>query len=103
MKNFLLGLLVSVLVIFSALAGAVADRLFVFKPLDNWLGKRASLQVPSTEKIVSEETAVINVAEKVSPSVVTVAIAKERTLQEPLVFDPFGTLEKPQGKKEKIQ
>lgn len=92
MKNFLIGLAVSVLVIFSALGGAIADRLFVIKPLDGLLGKRSSEQVASQRglKIISDQEMVVNVAEKVSPSVVTVSISKDQVTGQAPFFDPFG-------------
>jgi hypothetical protein len=34
LQSFLLGLSISALVLASAIGGAIADRLFVFKPLD---------------------------------------------------------------------
>jgi serine protease Do len=88
-KGFLVGLAVSIVLLVSALGGAIADRLFVFKPLDLLL-QRSTLTNESNpaQKIVSEESVVIDVAEKVSPSVVTVTIQtpQRRILQ----FSPFG-------------
>lgn len=108
MRNFLFGLALSILVIFSALGGAIADRLFVFKPLDALLGRKEISEVDRGAglKIVRDEDAVVNVAEKVSPSVVTVAISKERSTLAPLFFDPFGLFRiqpEKEGKTEIIQ
>lgn len=108
MRNFLFGLALSILVIFSALGGAIADRIFVFKPLDTLLGKRGISKIDTRGelKVVRDEDVVINVAEKVSPSVVTVAISKEQSTLAPLFFDPFGFFRvQPQeeGKTEMIQ
>ena len=90
MKKFLLGLSVSVLIIFSALGGAIADRLFVIKPLDQITGGEKEQIRKLEQKVVKEESVVIDVASKASPSVVTVSIQKERTVVEPLFEDPFG-------------
>lgn len=103
-----MGLAVSVLVVFSALGGAVADRIFVIKPLDKLLGERKEswltrLTEPLKERGVSEESMVVEVAEKNSPSVVTVSVSKSQTFVEPFVFDPFGIFEAPRTKTEQIQ
>lgn len=105
MRNFLIGLTVSVIVIFSALGGALADRLFVFKPLDSVFGRKTENSLlrqgfegqAKTQNGGSEENMVIDVAEKVSPSVVTVAIKKDRVVA---VFDQFFV---PSGKTETVQ
>ncbi len=98
LKPFLLGLSISLLVILSFLTGAVADRLFVIKPLD-YLLKR-SAQVASEFKpsesndsllgqlINSGETlSVADVAEVASESVVTVSIKTQQR-----IIDPFSSL-----------
>ncbi len=89
-KSLLIGLAVSIIVLVSAIGGALADRLFVIKPLDYLLQKSKNV-VPSAglqQKVVNEESVVIDVAEKMSPSVVTVSAQapKRRVLQ----FNPFG-------------
>jgi serine protease Do len=89
-KGFLIGLAISVVVLVSATGGALADRLFGIKPLD-YLTKRVG--VSSTvgavqQKVLTEESVVIDVADLVSPSVVTVSI---QTPQRRIVqFNPFG-------------
>jgi S1-C subfamily serine protease len=93
MKQFLLGLGVSVLILFSALGGALADRVFVIKPLD-FLVKRSGNQVATVtqeKQIVSEENMVTDVASKVSPSVVTVAAVREQRVPSSVFFDPYGS------------
>ena len=52
-KGFLLGLGVSLVVLLSALGGALADRLFVIKPLDRITGQER-------EAIVNEEIRVVD-------------------------------------------
>lgn len=87
-KGLIIGLAVSLIVIASAFGGALADRLFVFKPLD-YLVRRKQLSPSEVvqQKILSEESVVIDVAEKVSPSVVTVSIQTPR--RRILEFSPF--------------
>src|SRR3989344_257190 len=99
MRNFLVGLAISIIVIFSALGGVLADRLFFFKPLDYLFGKKIEktqkLENPKTQN--NDENVVIDVAEKVSPSVVTVAIKKDQVVA---TFDQFFI---PSGRTETIQ
>ncbi|PIP57255.1 hypothetical protein COT08_01270 [Candidatus Woesebacteria bacterium CG07_land_8_20_14_0_80_44_9] len=85
-KKILLITLVAIVVLAAVTGGAVADRLFGFKPLDKFFPR--SLGQIINQKLVNEESMVIDVAEKVSPSVVTVSIQtpKRRILQ----FSPFG-------------
>lgn len=84
-KKLLIGLAFVVLVFVALTGGAIADRLWGFRPLDK-LFPRPSFKVD--QKILTEESVVIKVAEDVSPSVVTVSIqtAKKRVLE----FSPFG-------------
>lgn len=95
MKSFLMGLSVSVLVLFSAIGGAVADRVFVIKPLDYLLGEGiGGFHLPEksnlvTQKILNEEGVVIDVADKASVGVVTVAVEREQRVIEP-IESPFG-------------
>jgi len=93
-KNKSLFILTSllVLILISALGGALADRLFVIKPLD-FILKRSSLESlgnkqPIEQRVLTEESVVIDVVEKVSPSVVTVSIVEPR--RRILEFSPFG-------------
>lgn len=90
-KSFVIGLAISVVILASFSIGAIADRLFVIKPLD-YIVERADIKdfrVGSIEqKILREESVVIDVAEKVSPSVVTVSVDTPR--RRVLDFDPFS-------------
>jgi len=78
----------------AATGGAVSDRLFGVKLLDKWWPRNVGTQeVPGggTQKILTEESVVIDVAEKVSPSVVTIGIKKTQVLRQPsFSFDPFS-------------
>lgn len=109
MKNFIIGLFVSILILLSAVGGALADRLFVIRPLDA-ITKRISSGLGGTTngevKVVTEENMVIDVADKASPSVVTISISKEQATIQPYLFDPFGMFGSQQqgnGKTEKVQ
>jgi serine protease Do len=89
LKGIVLGLALATVLVVSAIGGAIADRLFVFKPLDYLLKRSVSPQeISSTQKLINEESVVINVAEKASPSVVTVTVQtpQRRVLQ----LNPFG-------------
>ena len=66
--------------------GAVADRLWGFKPLDKLFPRGESFRVD--QRVVNEESVVIKVAEEVSPSVVTVSA--QTPARRVLQFNPFG-------------
>ncbi len=91
-----LAILLFVLFLAAAATGALADRLFVLKPLDA-ITKRTTTGMQSTADgtvhIVDEQSAVIDSSQRVSPGVVTVAITKQQRIlrQSPFQgFDPFG-------------
>lgn len=91
LKSFLIGLSIGFVIVASAAGGAIADRLFDIKPLD-YLTKRQEVGFRAggklEQKVLNEESVVIDVAEHVSPSVVTVSI--ERPQRRILEFNPFG-------------
>lgn len=89
-KGFLLGLAVALVVLVSAAGGAIADRLFVIRPLDLFFPhEEQGFRVGTLEqRVLTEESVVIDVAEKVSPSVVTVTI--QTPTRRILEFSPFG-------------
>lgn len=79
-------IIAAVIVIVAAFSGgALADRLLGFRRDD---GFRVG---DTTQKILKEESVVVDVAEKVSPSVVTVSIQTPR--RRILNFSPFGGVE----------
>lgn len=90
MKNFFWGLAVSILILFSAVGGALADRLFVIKPLD-YINSRLRGDDGEGSKsshlrgVINE---VVGVVEKTSPGVVTVAAVGQTGGK--IVFDPFS-------------
>jgi len=86
MKRFLIGAAVGIFVLVALTGGALADRLFNFKPLDLLLPRSDGFSIG--QKILTEESVVIAVAEKVSPSVVTVSVqTPEKRILE---FNPFS-------------
>ncbi len=111
MKQFLLGLSISSVILFSALGGAIADRLFVIKPLDYWLDRGiGGFRLPKnkenlvTEKILREESVVVDVVEKTAPSVVTIAaMAQQQMLVPDILGDPFGLLQPLATRTEEVQ
>jgi len=83
-KGFFFGVLLMVVLGIGLVGGALADRLFVVKPLDYIASKIAPKNsIPSVsrldQKVVNEESVVIDVAEKASPSVVTVSMTATQT------------------------
>lgn len=83
-------LLIVVAIVFFLLAaltsGAIADRLFGLSPLDRFFPRLGISTFQ--QKVVTEESDVINVVKSVGPSVVTVsAVAPKRQI---IQFSPFG-------------
>lgn len=67
-----------------------------------------TITIPGGEKVrvVTEESIVIDVVDKVSPAVVTVGITQTRRIGDILEFnpfDPFGPFQRRQGKSQKIE
>lgn len=85
-KRILIILSVILVAAASLVSGAVADRLFGFKPLDLFFPRKTTLNLQ--QKIVTENSDVIDVVKKVGPSVVTVSAQtpKRNVIQ----FSPFG-------------
>ena len=78
LKRFTIGIAVGLVVLASILGGAISDRLFGYRILDKFfprLGDETSAGV-TQQRVLTEESVVIDVAEKASPSVVTVGITK---------------------------
>jgi serine protease Do len=107
-KSFFIGVLIMVVLIASAMGGAIADRLFYIKPLDLLVPGNNSLKSnPNTsQRIQTEESVVIDVAEKVSPSVVTVGIKKTTTTPGQIrinPLNPFNPFEQVPGQSQTIE
>lgn len=108
LKSFVIGLLIMLILIASALGGAIADRLFYIKPLDYLLpGQSFRTGSNSSEQtLLHEESVVVDVAEKVSPSVVTVGIKKTTTTPGRIQInplDPFNPFQELPGRQETIE
>ncbi|HEX7018218.1 MAG TPA: trypsin-like peptidase domain-containing protein [Patescibacteria group bacterium] len=111
-KTFFLGLSVSALILVSFFAGAIADRVFVVKPID-FLVDRQPLSnsfrraITPLENLVERGVtlSVPDIVEAASPSVVTVSIRKEQAVIDPFedsIFGLFGQTP-PTGEVEQIQ
>lgn len=95
LKSFGLGLAISVLILFSALGGALADRLFVIRPLDTLFPKDLLTDTNTTNRVspaaslVAQEETLVQVVENSSPAVVTVAIKKDIVTRPSTLLNPF--------------
>lgn len=105
-RFFLVGAGIIVIVV-AVLGGAVSDRLFGYRVLDQFFPPRegATFRVPTTEtqRILREESMVIDVAEKVGPSVVTIGVVKTTNIFEPFRISPFGVEIFPQEREETVE
>lgn len=102
----MLGVSISLLVLFSALGGAVADRLFVIKPLDKFLGDRSGSILAGkgvSQNVVKEENMVINVAKKAGASVVTIGVVSTQAKPQTFSFGPFGNIQLPGSETETVK
>lgn len=91
-KKYFVIVSVGIVILVSLFGGAVSDRLFGYRLLDKFFPPRKtdSLKIPSqTQRIIYEESVVIDVAERVSPSVVTIGISKT---QQQVTLPGFGEL-----------
>ena len=82
---------VAVILVFvgAATGGIISDRIWGYKILDKWWPRKGGV-TNEPVKIVSEESVVIDVAERVSPSVVTVGISKTQSpVSNMFNMDPF--------------
>lgn len=108
-SSFATGTLVGLVIAGSVITGAVADRMVGLPFLDRFIPKDGQVTsglspaIGQTTQILREDSAVINVAEKASPSVLTVSIRQQRVIrnfnpfQDPFGFFGFG---QPQGQPE---
>lgn len=106
MKKFFVGFAIGVLVVVSAVGGALADRLYNLPFISKFVsGRVGSPEKILEQKVLNEESVVVDIAEKSSPSVVTVSITAERQAAQPFFNDPFGLFgfNTSPGKKEQIK
>lgn len=87
-RQFTIGIAGGLVVLGALLGGALADRIFGIKPLDYFFPRSNSTTSVFERQVVREESVIIDVVKKSTPSVVTIAIEtpKRRVLQ----FSPFG-------------
>jgi len=104
-KKIAIGVAVLIVFLASILGGAVSDRLFGYRILDRFFPRQGGSLLPqiAQQRILTEESVVIDVAERVSPSVVTVGVTKKQQVIEPFQFGPFGVFGLPQGKEEEVK
>jgi len=110
-KRFLTGIAIGIVILVSVFWGVISERLFGYRILDKFIAPRGGQGVlpPSLtqQRILTEESVVIEVAENVSPSVVTVGVTKTQKVMDLFEWDPFidpfGFFRQPQGREEKIQ
>jgi len=89
LKGFLAGVAISVFAFAILVGGALFDRVYEFRFLDIILQRESGTSSINLEqRVLTEESIVVDVAEKVSPSVVTVSIETPR--RSVLALDPFG-------------
>jgi len=101
-KIFFLGFALGVFFLGTIVAGGVLDRLGWLNLLDKWLPAKGPGTSFVEQKVLKEESAVIDIAEESSSSVVTVSISK--TEKVPLFnFNPFGGLFDLKTKEQKIE
>ena len=81
-KKILIILIIFFIVLISTLGGAIADRLLGFNLLNHWFPPKQDNTLPQIveQKILNEESVVIDIAERISPTVVTVGISKTQKI-----------------------
>ena len=88
-QQFLLGLLSGVFLVAVFIGGAASEKIWGL-PFLTQLGRGESEREIINQRVVNEESVVTSVAERVSPSVVTVSYNKKMPVLEQYFLDPFG-------------
>jgi S1-C subfamily serine protease len=88
-KRIFIGLAVVLVILASVLGGAISERLFGYKILDRFFPRPQTSLYNAPQRVLTEESVVIEVAEKVSPSVVTVGVTKRQRAIDYFQWDPF--------------
>ena len=75
LRRFVIITAVAIVILASILGGALADRLFGLKPLEYLFpqGKGETGETIVRREVLQEESVVIDVAERISPAVVTIS------------------------------
>lgn len=105
LKKFFLLLCLILFVMSFVLGGVAWDRRLGISFLDSFLPRTEPLtKTIISQRVLDEESPVIDVVEQVGPSVVTVSISKTQTIS-PFGFDfgPFGFFGPSDGQEEKIE
>ena len=89
-NKFYLGILVGIVFLGAVLSGAVLDRVKNFSFLDKYLPRTSGGLTDVTTKVLNEENVVVDVTERVSPSVVTISIKKTQVLRNLFNSDSFN-------------
>ncbi len=84
-----MGILIGMFVMIVFIGGAVSQELWGMPVIDNLLKKVGSTQIVE-QRILTEESVVTEVAERVSPAVVTVTYKREKPVLQEYFLDPFG-------------
>ncbi|MGI6278545.1 MAG: S1C family serine protease [Patescibacteria group bacterium] len=92
-KPFLSYFVIFFLLLAAVLSGAVFDRLVGYSFLDTWWPRQATPSSTVTNKIIQEESMVIDIVEKNSGAVVTIGISKLERFSTFNPFDPFSFFE----------
>jgi len=106
-KKLIIVLAIAIVLVASLIGGAISDRLFGYKILDRFWPRKGFSSIITNQRILKEESVVIDVAEKASPSVVTVGITKTQKVIDFFQFDPFsdpfGFFKQPKGRQETVK
>ena len=99
--TFGMGILVGVFAVAVFLGGVLSERIWGLPLFKNIVGKTGG-KTELSQRVVSEENVVTEVAEKVSPAVVTVSYKRQTPVMEQYFLDPFGMFrgQRPSGKTE---
>ncbi|MFH1244440.1 MAG: trypsin-like peptidase domain-containing protein [bacterium] len=88
-QQFVIGLLSGVFLVAVFIGGAASERIWGL-PFLAQLGRGEGAREIISQRVVNEENVVSEVAEKVSPSVVTVSYKRETPVMQQYFLDPFG-------------
>lgn len=99
LSTFLVGILTGVFLLAIFLGGAVSEHIWGLPWLKNLSVGQTKGEVIN-QKVVTEENVATDVAERVSPSVVTVSYKQQTPVMENYFMDPFGMFQgsRPSGK-----
>jgi len=95
-QKYLIGAAAALVIVAAALGGAAADR--VWGLLDRFIPRQTVPgSINTTQRVLTEESVVIDVADKVSPAVVTIGINTTVRSRSPFLFDPFDIFGRDRG------